>query len=91
MRGSSIALVNDAKQIKVTGRREHFIQRMLPVASSLTFGKDHKAIDLLRIEIILPMLYPDSLSQKKAHELDIIWSILTVNRLSVFVLALQEI
>ena len=45
VRGSSIALVNDAIQIKVTGRREHFKQRMMSVASSLTFGKDHKAID----------------------------------------------
>ena len=67
MRGARIALIDNAKQIKVTGRREHFIQRMMSEASSLTFDKDHKAIDLLRIETILPMLYPDSLSQKERH------------------------
>ena len=69
MRGARIALINNAKQIKVTGRRGHFIQSDKPsgVAISLTFDKDHKAIDLLRKQRLLPVLYPDFYIQNERH------------------------
>ena len=70
VRGARIALIDNAKQIKVTGRREHFIQSMkvMLVTSSLTFDIDHKAIDLLRKQRLLPVLYPDSFNQNERQK-----------------------
>ena len=70
VRGARIALIDNAKQIKVTGRREHFIQSMkvILVTSSLTFDIDHKAIDLLRKQRLLPVLYPDSFNQNERQK-----------------------
>ena len=69
LRVATHILIDDAKQIEVNGRREHFTQKRKSskVASLLTFGKDHKVVDLLRNETIHPVLYPDSFSQKERH------------------------